>query len=455
MRFSELEGRRLAVWGGGREIASLTKALDRLPAARIELAVFDSEPSARELAALPAGVRVAVGPAAARALRDCEVLVRSPGVSLHRPELRSLADAGRLTTATSLWLCEHGPANVLAVTGTKGKSTTAALAAALARAAGVRTALAGNIGVPALELLGADPPPELVVLELSSYQIADLRCGAEAVVFANLFREHLDWHGSEASYRAEKLRLLSLPGVRTALLNGRDRALVASAREVLASTAEVRLFGVPAGWDVTEQGIVRAGELIVPAAQLPLRGAHNALNLCAALAGLEALGVAPPALDALTRFQPLPHRLQEVPGTGGITWIDDSISTTPESALAALDSFAGRPVVLIGGGQDRGQDYRELAAELARRDAGLVGIPTTGPRLVAQARGAGLAPDRALPACDLAEAVSLARALAAQLSGAAEQPVVLLSPAAPSYDSFRDFEERGERFAALAAGAGS
>jgi UDP-N-acetylmuramoylalanine-D-glutamate ligase len=128
--------------------------------------------------------------------------------------------------------------------------------------------------------------------------------------------------------------------------------------------------------------------------------------------------------------------------------VDDSISTTPESALAALASFPGREIVLIAGGQDRGQDFAELADALAARAAALIGVPSTGPRLVAAARGAGI--ERAVEAADLAEAVALARSLLRGGGGG----VALLSPAAPSYDNYRNFEERGDRFADLArAGA--
>jgi UDP-N-acetylmuramoyl-L-alanine---L-glutamate ligase len=377
--------------------------------------------------------------------------VRSPGVSIHRPELRALLEASvPVTTATSLWLCEHGNAGVLGVSGTKGKSTSAALAAHLARAAGLRVALAGNVGAPALDLLDGEPA-QLVVLELSSYQIADLRCGPELVLLTNLFREHSDWHGSEQAYRAEKLRLLALPGVRGAVLNGRDRALVSAGA---AAAIEISLYGTPAGWAAGERGITRGGELRLAAGALPLRGEHNALNLCGALAALEALGIEPPPLaQALAGFEPLAHRLQELGHGAGVTWVDDSISTTPESTIAALASFPQGEIVLIAGGQDRGQDYAELARALAERGAGLVGVPSTGARLVACATAAGVSGARARIAADLGEAVRLARELAVPPAGASHErarAVVLLSPAAPSYDHFRDFEERGERFAALA-----
>src|SRR5208282_2576713 len=163
VRFSELDGANIGVWGAGLEIGSFAAQLARrLPGARIAVAAFDAPPAGDVLAALAA----------------CDVVVRSPGVSSHRPELRALRQSGvPVTTATALWLSERGGRGVIGVTGTKGKSTTAALAYHLAREAGCDVELAGNIGVPALDLL--DREPQLAVLELSSYQIADLGAGPQ------------------------------------------------------------------------------------------------------------------------------------------------------------------------------------------------------------------------------------------------------------------------------------
>jgi UDP-N-acetylmuramoylalanine--D-glutamate ligase len=444
VRFSELEGARIGVWGAGREIVSFAAQVrQRLPAARIAVAAFDEAPGLDVADVLGSpGVRVVAASEATAALSACEVVVRSPGVSIHRAEIAQLRRAGvPVTTATSLWLAERGGRRVLGVTGTKGKSTTAALAHQVARAAGEPAELAGNIGRPALELLDADPG-ELAIVELSSYHVADLAVGPEVAVITNLYDEHADWHGSARTYRAEKLRILALPGVVRAVLPARQPELASAP-----TAAERRLFGEPAGWDLADGAITFAGESRLQAAALPLPGDHNALNLCAALTALEAAGVEPPPLAAaLAGFEPLPHRLQTVAESDGVTWVDDSISTTPESALAALASFPGRELVLIGGGQDRGQDYGELARELARSGALVIGMPTTGPRLLAAALAAGLPGSRVLAADDLVVAVAIARERA--------QPgaVVLLSPAAPSYDRFRDFEQRGERFAELAAG---
>lgn len=446
MRFSELDGATVGVWGAGREIRSLADQLARrLPSARIAVAAFDAPPAEDIRATLRSPeLRVVTSAEAVAALGGCDVVVRSPGVSIHRPELRALRESGTpVTTATALWLAERNGRGVVGVTGTKGKSTTAALAFHLARVAGKRVHLAGNIGVPALDLLDGDPN-EMAVVELSSYQIADLQIGPEVVAITNVFPEHADWHGSIDAYRAEKLRILGLPGVRVAVLNARDARLMAAGR---ACAAEVVRYGAPDGWDATPSGIALRGAQALSTAELPLRGEHNALNLCAALAALEAFGVTLPALaQALAGFKPLAHRLETVAERDGVLWVNDSISTTPESTLAALASFQGRNIVLIAGGQDRGQDYSELGRALAGRDATVIGVPSTGPHLLDAALAAGVPRELAIETAGLEDAVARARAIAR--AGA----VVLLSPAAPSYDNYRDFEERGERFRALAVG---
>jgi UDP-N-acetylmuramoyl-L-alanine---L-glutamate ligase len=479
VRFSELDGARVGVWGAGREIASFADQLARrLPSAPIAVAAFDAPPprDVRETLRAPdARIVVAGDSELVSELAGCDVVVRSPGVSIYRPELRAVREAGTpVTTPTSLWLAERGGEGVIGVTGTKGKSTTAALAAHLARASGRTVRLAGNIGVPALDLLD-DEPADVTVVELSSYHTADLETGPEVALVTSLFREHTDWHGSEDAYRADKLRLLGLPGVRVAVVNGRDERLReelesleleslgyargadasaagGGAAAAVAGHATPRLlrYGVHEGWDALPDGIVLDGELRASIAELPLRGEHNALNLCGALAALGALGIEPELPAALEGFQPLAHRLEPIAKRDGVLWVDDSISTTPESTLAALASFPGCELILIGGGQDRGQDYAQLGRALAELGATVIGVPTTGPRLIAAVRDAGAPAGRALGAADMAEAVVLARAAARTLPGAA----VLLSPAAPSYDNYRDFEQRGERFRELVAAVG-
>lgn len=435
MRVCELEGARVGLWGAGREAASVWRAL---PSRTGVTVATDAPASAAERAAFP-GARFADGAAAAAALAACDVVVRSPGISRYRDDARALADAGvRITTATNLWFAEHGGERVIAVTGTKGKSTTASLTHRLAQAAGARAELAGNIGRPLLDVLAPEPAPDVWVVELSSYQTADLERSPAVAVVVNLHREHLDWHGTEERYFADKLNLLRHgPGV--AVLNGRDARLLALAPP----DVERVLFGVPGGYDVRDGAVVRDGRAVVRLGRTALLGEHNALNVAAALTALEAAGLRVEDPEAaVAGFEPLPHRLQTVARDGGLVFVDDSISTTPESAVAALRALAGRPVALLVGGQDRRQDYAPLAEAVAAHGAvaAVIGLPDTGPRALdaVAARCGDAVACRAVD--DLDAAVRAARA------ALRDGGVVLLSPAAPSYGHFRDFAQRGDRF---------
>lgn len=438
MRFSELDRLRVGIWGAGVETRSFARTLRSvLPAARIAVVVLDGPVDAPEVTD---GAAVVTPAAALDALTGCDVLVRSPGVSIHDPVLQLLASRGvRIATPTGLWLAERGGRNVLGLTATKGKSTTASLIAHLVAVTGRPVQLAGNIGRPALELLESSEE-ELAVVELSSYQTADLTIGPQVAMASNLYPEHLQWHGTHARYATEKLRLLALPGVERCIVNATSSEVMAAPR----ATGPVFVYGASPGWHVTEDGGVarQSPELAVDRADLPLRGDHNALNLCGALTALEALEIPLPALPAaFDGFEQLPHRLQTVHRAAGVEWVDDSISTTPQSTEAALAAFPGQPVVLIGGGFDRGQDYAALGAELAARDVRVITLPDTGARLAAAVRAAG---GDATEVADLTAAVAVARAVAA------DGAVVLLSPAAASFNSHVDYQARGNEFRELA-----
>ena len=440
MRFSELEGKTIGIWGLGRETRSFTGHIaTKLHAAR--LAVVVREDPSEELSGPELRGAKVVGPEhALEELRYCEVLVRSPGVSIHKPALQALTRRGlTITTATGLWLAERAGKRVIGVTGTKGKSTTATLLAHLS-AVDRPTQLAGNVGRPALDLLDG-PDTDWVVLELSSYQIADLAHGPQVAVITNLFKEHVDWHGTEETYRAEKLRIFALPGVEGAAFPVGDGDI----EQAVARCPRRAGFGGSTGWRVENGGVINGRDVVIPPVALPLRGVHNAQNLCAALSALEVAGLPLPELpESLVGVQVLPHRLETVHRSEGVEWIDDSISTTPESSLAALAAFGEQPVVLIAGGLDRGQDYNELARVAAARGVALVTAPRTGARLAATAAAAGLDSARIVQAADMTAAVIAARDLASPGS------VVLLSPAAASYNAYRNFEERGDHYAALA-----
>jgi UDP-N-acetylmuramoylalanine--D-glutamate ligase len=380
---------------------------------------------------------VRTGEPDADTLASFQVVVKSPGISAYKPALLEAQARGtQVTSGTALWFAEQPQAAVVAVTGTKGKSTTTALVAHLARALGVRTALAGNIGLPLLELL--DAQAALWAVELSSFQTGEAGPLPLGVV-TSLYEEHLDWHGSRERYVTDKLKLAAV--ARRLLVNGTQESLLART----AAHPQRLLFGVPAHWHVAGGCIRRGSEDVFAVAKLPVPGAHNAINACAALAALEAMGLdARAAAPALARFHPLPHRLQPLGRRDGRDWINDSISTTPQATLAALASVAGRPVTVIVGGHDRGLDWSQFVAAV-RAQAGLAIVTqgANGPR-IADALCAEPIAGKVERLATLDEAVARARAITPPGG------VVLLSPGAPSFDQFRDYAARGRHFAELA-----
>ena len=370
-----------------------------------------------------------------------DVVIKSPGISVYRPDLLEAQHNGtRFVSGTALWFAEHPHARVIAVTGTKGKSTVAALVAHLLRALGRRVALAGNIGLPLLELL--DPPcmPDWWVVELSSFQTRDAPA-VDVAVINNLYEEHLDWHGTRERYAGDKLALAAVAS--RLVLNWTQAELVAR----IGAHPHRIAFGDAGGWHAGEGGhaLFRGAQRVFDLAGSPLAGAHNALNLCAALAALEAAGEdALAAAPAIATFRPLPHRLQALGERDGMDWIDDSIATTPQATLEALASLDGRAVTVLVGGFDRGLDWRAFAdrVRIAPPHA-IVTMGANGPRIGALLRAAG-GRYRLQSAPGLDAAVAAARALTPA------RGVVLLSPGAPSFDQFRDYAERGHAFARLA-----
>jgi UDP-N-acetylmuramoylalanine--D-glutamate ligase len=436
MRIADLADRRVAIWGFGREGHAVVRALrQRLPTQSLTLFCSAAEVDAAR--AFDAALDIVNGEPDAAALGQFDLVVKSPGISAYKPALLAAQAQGtQFTSGTALWFGENPEARVIAVTGTKGKSTTSALIAHLARALGVRTALAGNIGLPLLELL--DQRAELWVIELSSFQTGEAG-PVELGVVTSLYEEHLDWHGSRERYVADKLKLAD--AARTLLVNG----LQANLLQHTAAHPHRLLFGQAEGWHVAGDVICRGTQRVFPVAQLAAPGLHNALNASAALAALEAIGLdALAAAPSLASFRPLPHRLQPLGEHDGRHWVNDSISTTPLATLAALESLHGRTVTVLVGGHDRGLDWTPFVEAMRTAPAhAIVCMGSNGARIAEALRAAGVA-------CPLTLVDNLAAAVAQARACTPAAGVILLSPGAPSFDQFKDYAERGRRFSALA-----
>ena len=451
MRISQLEGRRVALWGWGREGRAAYHAIRaRLPAQPLTL--FCNAAEAEEVGAfVDASLHVELE-ATAALLGGQDIVVKSPGISPYSETARSaVAQGTRFIGGSTLWLDEQANAggyarNTICVTGTKGKSTTTALLAHLLRAGGHRTALVGNIGMPLLEILEPEPSPEFWAIELSSYQtldVASAQTRPEVAVVLNLFPEHLDWHGSEARYVADKLALVTQAKPRIAVLNAADPRLAA----LQLPDSEVHWFNHAEGWHLRGDDVYRGEQFVFDNTRTPLPGRHNRGNLCAVLAVIEALGLDAVALAAhAENFRPLPNRLQTLGTRDGITYVNDSISTTPHASLAALECFRGQRVAILVGGHDRGVDWSDFAGQVSHdAPAAIVTMGANGPRihelLEPLVEPAGF---RLASAADLSDAIDKARGL---LAG---NGVLLLSPGAPSFGPYRDYVARARHFAQIA-----
>jgi UDP-N-acetylmuramoylalanine--D-glutamate ligase len=336
---------------------------------------------------------------------------------------------------------------VLAITGTNGKSTVTAMAGAMCRAAGCATAIAGNIGMPVLDALAAaedgTAPADVFVLELSSFQLeSTLSLHPDAAAMLNLTEDHLDRYDSMADYAAAKARVFAGDGVQ--VLNRDDARSMAMARP----GRTVTTFGLGASGDGRQWGVrtgvhgpvlARGERELMPLAELPVAGLHNAANALAALALTDALDLPEaPLLDALRGFAGLPHRLQRVAELNGVTFYDDSKGTNVGASVAALTGMT-RPVILIAGGDGKGQDFSPLAAAVSRRARAVVLIGRDAPLIAVALAAAG---------CEMLRAGSMDEAVRTAYAACQPGDAVLLSPACASYDMFRSYAHRGEAFVA-------
>lgn len=435
MRLTDLNGRRVAVWGTGREgVAAVQAIAPYRPASLVAVddrRNFLASDWSPQLAAL---APLRTGEDAFEELRTADIVVRSPGVANTHPWLVALRRADvRITGGTALWMADH-KADTIGVTGSKGKSTTSSLISHLLTGIGEPNALGGNIGVPVLDL----PPAPRYVLELSAYQCADLDDSPAVAAVTSLFPEHLDWFGGERQYFRGKLNLV-----------GHDPGWVVVPPE-LAHRPELRdlpvfVTGRPDTVHVSEDAFYIGAEPLIPRSAMPLLGRHNEANVCVALGVLHCLGVdliarSGDLTSALATFQALPHRLSPIPDASGLTFVDDSLSTIPQSAALAIEAFRDRPLTVILGGEDRGVDYTPLRDYLEREkiEATLIGVPDSGPRILDVLRG--LPGITSMQAEDLVAAVALSRRVTP--AGG----IVLMSPAAPSYGRFDNFAHRSRVF---------
>ncbi len=409
-------------------------------------------PGAAQLASELPRVPLATGPFTDATLAGAEMIVISPGLAKDQPFIAAARARGaELVGDIELFAQALPPGQkLLAVTGSNGKTTVATLAGELARAAGLRASVVGNIGEPVLDVLAGhergEPWPDVFVVELSSFQLettASLRPTAATVL--NVSENHLDRYRGIGDYAAAKARIFAAGGEQ--ILN-RDDARV---RAMRMDARPLQSFGADAPPTARDWGLLESeGELwlahgsdrLLRASELALVGRHNVQNALAALALLSTVAtIDGRVLAALAAFRGLPHRMERVAEVAGVLFVNDSKATTVAATLAALDGI-DRPAALIAGGDGKGQDFAPLRKGVDAHCRAVVLLGRDAPIIAAALAGAR-------PAVEFAAGLeaAVARAIAQSRAGDA----VLLSPACASLDMFRDYVERGDRFKAAVA----
>ncbi len=391
-----------------------------------------------------ADAAIHLGPFQRAIFEEADVIVASPGVPLAESEIQAAIARGTPVVGDVELFAQYRPASskVIAITGANGKSTVTALVGAMCEQVGLRTIVAGNIGLPVLDVL-EQPAADVYVLELSSFQLeTTASLGADAATVLNVTEDHMDRYAGMADYAAAKARIFQGHGVQ--VLNRED----GWSRRMAIASRKMMNFGTDAPPAAHDYGLLQRdgktwlahGEtLLLDTAEMPLPGLHNAANALAALALCHAIGLDDaPLLAALRRFKGLPHRVEWVAKIGGVDYYDDSKGTNVGATCAALAGLP-RKVVLIAGGDGKGQDFAPLREAVAQNARAVVLIGRDGPQIGKVLADSGIP---LLTAETMEQAVQLAHDTA-QIGDA-----VLLSPACASFDMFRNYAHRAEVFIA-------
>lgn len=395
-----------------------------------ELTIVDErEPSMTP----PEGATVLIGSDKLKALQGYDLVIRTAGLAPYK-----LATDGKVWSGTNEFFAKC-PALIIGVTGSKGKGTTASLIASILEAAGKKVWLVGNIGKPAISVVDQIRPTDIVVYELSSFQLWDLQASPHVAVVLYIEREHLDVHRSMQEYVEAKAQITRWQGPEDRLVYNVTNEYA----QAIAQTSQAHKVPYPSNdaAHIRDDYFYYDGQRLCLTSALQIPGAHNLSNAVAAIDAAWEYVQDPAAIEAgLRAFKGLPHRLAFVRNVDGIDYYDDSIATTPGSAIAAMRAFKGRSQVLILGGSPKGSDFSSVAAEALQHDVRVLLIGDETDRIAEALDSVGFTNYERVDGGSMTKLVRRAAEIA-QPGG-----VVLLSPAAASFGLFKNYVDRGEQF---------
>jgi UDP-N-acetylmuramoylalanine--D-glutamate ligase len=385
---------------------------------------------------VPEGAKTILGRDAFQKLDGFDLVIRTAGLAPHK-----IKTDGRVWSATNEFFAKC-PADIIGVTGSKGKGTTASLIASILEAAGRKVWLVGNIGVPGLHILNQVQPEDLVVYELSSFQLWDIEKSPKTAVVLFIEPDHLNVHKDMAEYVGAKANITKFQTTADLLIFNAQNEFSSA---IGASSVATKLgFATQSTTHIVDDSFYYGEQKMCSVHVLQIIGDHNITNAIAAIDAIWQYTQDPVAIEqGLHAFTGLPHRLAFVRRVGDVDYYDDSIATTAGSTVAALQSFSQR-VVLILGGSDKGGDYGPLLTHIILNGGlrGIVTIGTNGAYIV------GLLDDHSLALQHHVDSKDMKEIVAVAASVAKPGDVVLLSPAAASFDMFKSYADRGDQFVA-------
>jgi len=414
MKLDELKNTRILILGFGKEGIDNFKFLRKIFPKKV-LGVGDRSENVKCQMPNAKKVKWHLGKNYLKALKHYDIIIKSPGIPIHLPEVEKAYKKGEITSQTEIFF-DNCPGKIVGVTGTKGKSTTTALIYQILKAEGLRVHLVGNIGKPVLNLLFSSTPKDIYVYELSSHQLYSLKKSPQVAILLNIYPEHLDYYKNLQEYAGAKANI----------------TLHQTERDYLVFNSENKFVS-----EIAKKS---------KAKKIPISGRPYLQNIEAAKAVAKIFKISEKIVErAIKKFKPLPHRLEFVGKYKGITFYNDALSTIPETTIAALDSLGENVQTIFLGGYDRGISFLNLAKRILKsKIKNIILFPTTGTKIwkeiVKEAKKIKKILPRHFPVNNMKEAVLLA------YKNTKKGKICLLSTASASFSIFRDYKEKGNLF---------
>ena len=446
-----LDGKQVAIIGMG---VSNIPLLDYFYDKNAKVTVFSSNALSDEIMEKINKYRyeVEIGENNLKRLKGFDIIFRSPSALPTKHEFQSAVKKGAILTSEIEMVLKLAPCKIIGVTGTEGKTTTTSLIYEICKKAGYNCFLGGNIGKPIFTKINQMKPEDIVILELSSFQLMGMTVSPNIAVVTNIFPDHLNVHKSYEEYQDAKKSIFRNQTEEGIVILNKDNEITEKfADEVkgktifFSSTKKLKNGYV---YD-REDGFIKKCtdgkcEKILNKNDIKLRGIHNYENICSALAATETVASKEAQIEAVKNFKGVEHRLEFVREIDGVKYYNDSIGTSPASTIAGLNAF-DENIILLAGGSDKGLDYKEIGEVIAKKVGTLI---LTGPtaQKIEEATKQALSEEKSIKIIhtnNLEESVKVAK------EKARSGDIVLLSPASASFDAFKNFEERGNYFKTL------